>query len=55
MAFWKMKFDKRKMNLFKDVRRVMITKSVVAEPIIMSTPQMSYVNENSQSNMKEQR
>ena len=28
MAFWKMKFDKRKMNLFKDVRRVMLTKSV---------------------------
>ena len=28
---------------------------IVAEPISMSTPQMSYVNENSQSNMKEQR
>ena len=28
---------------------------VVAEPISMSTPQMSYVNENSQNNMKEQR
>ena len=27
----------------------------VAEPISMSTPQMNYVNENSQSNMKEQR
>ena len=27
----------------------------VAEPINMSTPQMNYVNENSQSNMKEQR
>ena len=27
----------------------------VAEPMSMSTPQMSYVNENSQSNMKEQR
>ena len=27
----------------------------VAEPISMSTPQMSYVNENSQNNMKEQR
>ena len=30
-------------------------KERVAEPISMSTPQMSYVNENSQSNMKEQR
>ena len=28
---------------------------IVAEPINMSTPQMNYVNENSQSNMKEQR
>ena len=28
---------------------------IVAEPISMSTPQMNYVNENSQSNMKEQR
>ena len=27
----------------------------VAEPISMSTPQMNYVNENSQNNMKEQR
>ena len=31
------------------------SKKGVAEPIIMSTPQMNYVNENSQSNMKEQR
>ena len=28
---------------------------VVAEPISMSTPQMNYVNENSQNNRKEQR
>ena len=28
MAFWKIKFDKRKINLFKDVCRVMLTKSV---------------------------
>ena len=27
----------------------------VAEPISMSTPQMNYVNENSQNNRKEQR
>ena len=27
----------------------------VTEPISMSTPQMNYVNENSQNNMKEQR
>ena len=32
-----------------------LTKTFVAEPISMSTPQMNYVNENSQSNMKEQR
>ena len=31
------------------------TGEIVAEPISMSTPQMNYVNENSQSNMKEQR
>ena len=29
--------------------------TVVAEPISMSTPQMNYVNENSQNNRKEQR
>ena len=28
---------------------------LVAEPISMSTPQMNYVNENSQNNRKEQR
>ena len=32
-----------------------IKETHVAEPISMSTPQMNYVNENSQSNMKEQR
>ena len=28
MAFWKIKFDKRKINLFKDVCMVMLSESV---------------------------
>ena len=33
----------------------LFTHNLVAEPISMSTPQMNYVNENSQNNRKEQR
>ena len=39
----------------KDVYIYIYIDVCVAEPISMSTPQMNYVNENSQSNMKEQR
>ena len=37
------------------MQTLQMIKRFVAEPISMSTPQMNYVNENSQSNMKEQR
>ena len=38
-----------------NINKISFLGVLVAEPISMSTPQMNYVNENSQSNMKEQR